>query len=533
MIAALAHADMLEYFGTAILPSMISRSDSLPRFGPDASECPTPLPAGRANTIYVCDCQNGSDASCVAGDDNAAGTATAPQRSLSAVKTAFALGNDVALCRGGAWSGGEIKLYVGAARCSAVDPCTVADYGSTALPKPLLENNLGDGDSGIVLDPGNNTFFDGFAFSNLHVKKRQPDSTGSSVGIFIFRNLNDVTLRCMEVEGFSTGVYTHPNGTSTHNVRIADSYIHDNTYQGMLGGTSDFTVERNRFVNNGYVGANALYHNLYVGVSSSLDQTASNITVRRNYLSASAVDGNGSCQGVNLNMHGGIINDALVESNYIEETNAAPGCWGIAVDGASSAADTNNRAVIRGNVVRNVGNVGIGVSSCIDCIIENNIVIQEQLAWSRAIAAPNRSTTPPRADNNATTLRNNTVWFGSNVTGEGYYVGERGSGYKVSNNIAYFTTFNASGSGFHYDLAASSYDLISHNLCFGAAFDSGTTGMDAQPYSADPKFVNAPYSFKLRSDSPARNGGSPLSSSLNDIRNRTRDIQPDLGAYEY
>ena len=107
----------------------------------------------------------------------------------------------------------------------------------------------------------------------------------------------------------------------------------------------------------------------------------------------------------------------------------------------SSAADTNNRAVIRGNVVRNVGNVGIGVSSCIDCIIENNIVIQEQLAWSRAIAAPNRSTTPPRADNNATTLRNNTVWFGSNVTGEGYYVGERGSGYKVSNNIAYFTTF--------------------------------------------------------------------------------------------
>lgn len=57
--------------------------------------------------------------------------------------------------------------------------------------------------------------------------------------------------------------------------------------------------------------------------------------------------------------------DLTIERNLVREDVGAadPGCWGIAVDTGYSEAESFTNVVIRGNVVRNVGNMAIGTSS--------------------------------------------------------------------------------------------------------------------------------------------------------------------------
>lgn len=522
-------ADMIEDFGMGVLPSLAAGGPLLPDVGPDVSQCHLPLPSDQDNTLYVCDCAEGASLSCTAGSDGAVGSAAAPKQSLAAAETAMNGGSDVAFCRGGVWRGGELHLVP--PHCSAAAPCVLQDYGDPALPKPLIVNVDTAVSGGINSDPGGNDFnVTGWRIANLHLLKSRP--TGNETGVFLFRNMNDVELSCLEVEGFGLGVNVNPFGLDTRNITLRDSYIHDNAEDGFLGATDHLLLLRNTFENNGFGRASVFQHNIYIGASGASENQAGPITVRRNHLIGSALDENGSCHGVSLNVHGGIIDDLLIEGNLVEERHPNGSCWGIAVDGVTGTGDRNNRARIRGNVVRDVGSVAIGVASCIDCVIENNLVIQTLLDGTTAIAVPNRPTFVPDTDNNATTVRNNTVYFGAGLSGTGFYVGERGSGYVAANNIGYFETVSGQNSCLLFDLPPAHYALVSHNLCSGGAFDSGTTGMDADAQQADPRFIRPGGNFRLRADSPAVGAATPHSLPADDILGALRSGPADLGAYE-
>lgn len=398
------------------------------------------------------------------------------------------------------------------------------DYGNAELPAPLIVQT-GELEGGFTFDPSDDsTRWEGVQIRNLHLKKSVENGQGT--GIFIFRDVNAIEVRCMEIEGFGLGMYVNPNGLPTGDIGLYDSSIHDNGVMGWLGGTDRAVIERNRFDNNGGYNASAFNHNVYVSDISE------GMIVRGNWLTNSAVDTDGRCLGVSLNVHSGITTDLLIEGNLIEETNPFEGCWGLMVDGVGNGEHHTN-AIIRGNVVRDVGNQAIGVSACLDCIIENNIVIQTKIGGSIGIASPNRPTDVPDADVTGTVVRNNTVYFAESGNGRAYYVGERGSHYVVTNNIGYSANPLAGDSCYDFDLPASAYDTVSHNLCFGPDFDSGTTGMDSMASVADPIFADAPDDLRLVPASPAIDSGFGISAASHDILGNTRDADPDRGAYEH
>jgi lipopolysaccharide export system protein LptC len=496
----------------------------LPSFGPDLSQCPTTLADRGSSVVHVCDCQSGADTSCIPGNDGNAGTATSPLQSLSSVASAFNNGIDVAMCRGGAWVT-TTGLSLDASQCSSATPCTLQDYGNNMLNKPLITIPQTSGSNGLELAPGSDQVrWEGIRVNNLHWRKSLVD--GQGFGVFVFRNVNDVGLRCVELEGFGIGAYVNSNGIDTTAFTLSDSYIHNNGVMGWLGGTNQLLLERNHFHNNGWFNASALQHNVY------LSETRLGGIVRSNWLSDAALDNNGQCVGTSLVAHNDNSVNLLIENNLIEESNPSPGCWGLTVDAAGSTTESHTNTIIRGNVLRNVGNISIGIASCVDCIIENNIVVQTMIGGATGIASPNRSTSPPDADVSGTIVRNNTVYFGGNASGQAYSVGERGSNYVVTNNIGYFDNPQPGDSCFNFDLAASAYNLVSNNLCFGAAFDSGTTGMDGLASSLDPQLLNPPDDLRPDTNSAAHNSGTRVSASAIDILGNARDASPDKGAYE-
>lgn len=494
-------------------------------YGPDPDQCPPTVADHGASVVHACDCQGGADPSCVPGIDTNDGTASAPLRSLSAAIAAFNGGSDIALCRGGAWTtDAGVNLYPSS--CTSEAPCVIQDYGDAELPAPLLQQT--GAEVGLFeFDPHDDvTRWEGVRIQNLHLEKTSGHNLGS--GIFVFRDVNDVVVRCVEIEGFGIGMSLNPSGHPTSDVAIHDSYIHDNGVMGWLGGTDQAVIERNRFDNNGYFDASPFTHNVYVSDISE------GMVVRGNWLTRSAVDASGRCVGVSLNVHSGVTTDLLIENNLVEEPNPSGGCWGLMVDGVG-AGDSHTHATIRGNVLRDVGNLSIGVASCIGCTIENNVVVQTKIGGSVGIASPNRPTGPPDADVTGTIVRNNTVYFGEAGSGIAYYVGERGTGYVVTNNIGFHADpVPANGdSCFNFDLPASEYATVDGNLCFGAPFDQGTTGMDAAALVADPMFVDAPMDLSLRASSPARDSGTGASAAATDLFGNARDDSPDRGAYEF
>ncbi|MCG7913290.1 MAG: right-handed parallel beta-helix repeat-containing protein [Candidatus Thiodiazotropha weberae] len=497
---------------------------ALPDYGPDLDLCPATLSDRGDRVIHLCDCQSGAVTDCTPGDDANLGSALSPKRSIMAAIAAFNAGSDLAFCRGGVWHS-DTALQLSASGCRSGTPCTLQDYGDSVQARPTIRITQAGNVDGMVFDPSDDQLsWQGIQIHNLQLSKQSRD--GEGFGLFLFRNLNQVVMQCLEVDGFGIGVYLNSNDLESGDITLSDSHIHDNGVMGWLGGTHRTRLERNRFHNNGWLNASALQHNVY------LSQMKSDGVVRGNWLSDSALDMNDQCVGTSLVAHNDNTVDLLIENNLIEERNPSPGCWGLTVDAAGSTTESHQRAVIRGNLVRNVGNLAIGVASCVDCIIENNIVVQTLIGGATGIASPNRSTAAPDLDVSGTVVRNNSVYFGGAASGRAYYVGERGGDYVVTNNIGYFANPQSGDSCYDFDLSADAYQLVNSNLCFGASFDSGTSGLDGMASSADPGFLDAPDDLRLESDSAARDRGTTLSVPTTDMLGNPRDATPDLGAYE-
>jgi hypothetical protein len=198
--------------------------------------------------------------------------------------------------------------------------------------------------------------------------------------------------------------------------------------------------------------------------------------------------------------------------------------------------------------VVNVGNLGIGVAACPDCIIENNVVVQQQSFGSMGISVPDRDRDSLDEMSQNVTVRNNSLYMSSNDS-VGIYVGEEGTSHVVVNNAIYFA-----GSGnfscFDFNLPTGSYEAIDNNLCYYpnssvAQWEAGSgdlnawrtaSGFDMNSIVANPLFVSPGptlHGLNLSSGSPAINAGHASLSSSQDMFGVSRDASPDIGAYEY
>jgi hypothetical protein len=515
---------------------------------PGAEPCPNPEMKAES-TFYVCDCQEGSSEGCVAGDDAAFGTEEAPFRTFKKATERFntlPAGGTVALCRGGAFDE-ERGEQVSNTSCSAEQPCVFRDYvapwGNEDLPAPIARFSTGNA---FNLQEGGDAVADGgYLFMNLDL--RAPIGT-DGCGFFVYNDLDDVLICGVSTDGFRIGVYLggsndpEPGSDGMNsNIVVRNSSIKNSPQQGYLGSCDNCGIAYTTFDNNGF-GEAVANHNIYLGSSQ---RVITNMFIVGNDLYRSSfIDG--QCTAVSLVVHG-LFDGLLIEGNTIREDVGAvdDGCWGIAVDGGYSGFEQFDNIKIRNNTVINVGNVGIGTSSCQNCLIENNVVIHEQAAGSTMIAIPNKSAedTASDAEVNAITVRNNTLFAKSPGNMTGVRLGNQGTGHSVYNNAVY-----QAGSGsltcFAYNLEASAYTTRDNNVCQSASGTLNWTrditdlvewqsgGIDALSKIVDPLFTSIaePYDFIPKDGSPLIDAASEGPSDDRD--GNPRGDEPDVGAYE-
>lgn len=519
------------------------------------------LPAGAAD-YHVCNCLTDADGDCAPGDDGNDGTtSTAAWRTYDKAQDEFstlAPGDSILFCRGGAFEVAGGSRWVNTS-CRADAPCTVSDYepawtsGDEQRPIIWLSS---DAHAFALEDGGDAEHEEGYVFSNLDMRCTVCEST-NRWAFFLYNDIDDVVIDNVLMDGFDIGVHLAGSNACSSDpdcdgrnsrLTLRNCTIVNSISQGFLGSGDSTVIENNTFENNG--SREIFDHNIYYS-GGSHPSTGSRIV--GNELLRSDLDSTGSCAGVSLVVHGTHA-DLTIEGNLVhEEVGAArPGCWGIAVDGGYDEAESFTNVAIRGNEVRNVGNVAIGISSCVDCVIENNVIVSEQEFGVTAIAAPDRS----RGDGDATMtnvdVRNNSIYMAT-TGGTGIHLADEGSGHMIVSNAVHF----AGSGGFlclDADLPEDSYEDIDHNLCYfpsaaglwndGAGTDpdplsawQASSGFDTHSMLEDPGFSSpsAPaFDLSASSESaPIVDSGHPTLSSPVDIMARVRDDAPDIGAFEF
>lgn len=508
---------------------------------------------------YVCDCGDDSLPGCVAGNDgNDGATPSSPLRTYERARLAFAgidAGDAIRFCRGGAWdvdSSGD--RWVNAA-CRADLPCTVGAYvpawADATGPLPRIERRT-DRHGFALQDGGDADHEEGYVFEDLHVRGNQGAAATAS-GFLLQNDIDDVEIRRVRIEGFRIGVHlAGANNCSAdpacdgRNTRITlrDAHVEGNHAFGWLGSSDGSRILDSSFVGNGSLAV--FDHNVYISGSSD------GMRIAGNRLYRSTLDADGNCDAVSLVVHG-THGELVIEDNAVEEDlgKAEPGCWGIAVDPGYSEAEGFTDVVIRGNRLINVGRVAIGLASCQRCVVENNLVLQDNAA-SRfdaiAIVAPDRARAANDLPMDAVTIRNNAIHFGAKAGGTGIRLDQEGDGHRLVSNA-----IHANGAGafacFELDPLPARYLAVDHNLCFApsaSAFDwvrdAGSlaqwqlaTGFDQHSASVDPGFADADAGDLAPASAASAmvDRGDPLHSSGFDIAGTPRDGAPDVGAWEW
>ena len=507
--------------------------------GPDTAQCPAPTDTSSppAGTLFFCDCGTGSDAACVAGSDANPGTAASPKQTYAAARAYFdgtGTTQHVALCRGGVWDLTAGQRFRGNNLCTSGTPCVWKDYvapgwGTAGMAAPTLLRTDGTAAYTMEMDPGSNPF-DNQVFANFAVA-----STGTPpplAAIFLYSNIQNVEFRCVDISGHGQGFSLSGNSSSS-GLLIADSTIHDNTTGNGITGSifDDLVITRNYFHDNG---DGATEHNVYIN-QGSFAGTRTNTVLSKNISTRSSRVA-GKCDGPSMTVHNSIFNGMLIEGNLIYEDAAEVNatCWGLAVDAAGGNTEEHHDPVIRGNVVINVGNVGIGLASTEGAIVENNVVIHEVTGYSAtAISAGCRTTSSPDLDNTNTTVRNNTVYVGPGASLVGVYLGERGTSHVSTNNLVWADSTAGTVTCYSYDLASSAYTLVDANLGYQCdTLESGTTGMDTNILTSNPLMLTPRTDPQIHYGSPAKNSGNTTSAASTDFLGATRDSAPDRGAFE-
>jgi hypothetical protein len=257
-----------------------------------------------------------------------------------------------------------------------------------------------------------------------------------------------------------------------------------------LGGNSNLNLNYNYFHNNG--STNMFDHTIYISSRAPITE----VNVIGNYIDGFYSSGGAAtCLGGPFVMHGEFVN-LVVSGNTIMEDPAksGPGCWGMSANHGGYPVGTYiHGGLFSDNIIVNGGNLAIGVDGCPDCVIENNLIIQDSSANGgtgigipsfgvhRAMGQSGIPTTCTTAAGNTcqdelTTryiVRNNTIFFTANAGNgmTGIAVGSEGTGYQIYNNTI---RYEAAGhklnsvNCFNLPLALSSYAVVNNNNCSSA-----------------------------------------------------------------
>lgn len=501
---------------------------------------------------FYCDCQTGASNQCVAGSDSNDGLSNlSPKKSFAdanAKFNAFSAGDSIKLCRGGVFSSAAKYTWVNT-NCNASNTCKVTSFDlpnqtSPQLKRPKIVQTINTHLFSLA-DSGNSDPDGGYEFSNLDLTCPGCLRGGASA-FFLFNDVDDVLIQNISMDGFNLGVSLQKSNTintgngKLDNITIKNSQIINSIRQGIQGGAENLTIEGLYFENNGE--GTIFDHHIYIS-------RGNNITIKNNELYRSSLDANGNCAGAPLVVHG-TIDTLLIENNYVHEDvgKANRGCWGIAVDNGYSVPEKFTNVTIKNNKVVNVGNLAIGVTSCVNCVIENNVIFQQQAFSTTGIRAPNKTRADDDFPMSNITVRNNSYY--TTIAGTGIDVGVEGKEHIITSNAIHYT-----GAGkfacFNFNIASSSYTAIDNNTCFlpnasgTSEWEKGAgtglsawqvqSGLGANSKNVDPQFTDPTLplvDLSLKSTSSLRDTGHSTQSSTKDYRGKSR-ATPDIGAFEF
>lgn len=507
----------------------------------------------RGTVHYYCDCGTGASGTCVAGDDANAGTSSsAPRRTIANAITLMASlsgTNTVALCQGGAFNAAASLNGAYAPGCAAGTTCTdLREYSppSNDTAKPI-----------ITMATNNNLFHleenrGGVRIFNLKLIGDNAPADMNNIAFFFYNGVHDIEIGNLDIVNFSTGMDNENGGASpTSNISMTGNTFTNNSRFAYYGGSSGTKINYNVFESSG--NSTSLVHTIYENNYGSI---AYGVEIIGNYIHGQY---GSTCLGSVLSSHGAI--DGLkVQHNIvtIDSASTTGGCYGL--EFSNQTNDTHptffKNAVFSGNTIINGGNTALLVTTCPGCIIENNLIISD---WSyngniNGIVVPAIVHRAQDVISDANIVRNNTVWFGPNVTGTGVGIvtNSEGTGHIISNN----TVSSVQGSGtlncFRHDLALTSYAFMDNNHCYGtvtthyeythgtnlAAWQTYTSsyGFDAHSIGGAPMFASAAstgsYNFHPNTGSPLIGAGNNVNMSTLDFAGVTRPSSPAIGAFE-
>ena len=525
------------------------------------------------NTVkYYCDCSGAGQTCAAAGaqgnDSTGAGTQALPYQTIGAAMTFLSGGNhrSAVLCQGGSFPATSV-LSMSNTTCTAGTICNeLREYpvGGTTNAKPIIDSTSMGGIS-LIKTP-QNSINGGWQLMNLRMNG--PQVSGSE-GFFFYSNtgsyLHDVVIKNVDINGFQAGI---DNGwPNNQNITITGNHFTNEMRWGILGASNSLNINYNSFINSG---SSITYdHAIYLGTNGTF--SISNVNVIGNYISGYYSTGTGTqCVGEPLVAHAAVTNLVVSGNVIIEPTNSNPQCYGMSFD--NTGGPTNyawyRNALFSDNIIINVGNIGMQISNCPYCVIENNVIISEGSVTVVGIVSPNNRANAGYNDVGTNVkMVNNTAYFGVNhTTGiyAGFEISTEGVNHLMANNTVVYEATSGPMACFKivptvtmadmnnnncFSKASSYYWMNNNNTFYSLASWQSSSGFDSASSYADPGWsFTTPFSIPTWSDSltPAQwigNAFVPTTSVLLgkgshsyapyfDFANVIRPNPPAIGAFE-
>ena len=429
-----------------------------PTQGPQAACATAPLRT-TGPVYYYCDCGTGAAAGCVPGNDSNAGTSpSTPRQTLGNAASRFngmAAGSTVALCRGGAWSGGFGGLHNSSCGTSDSTTCDLRDYtpswGSASTPRPRL-NGAGTGAFNLTTGQG-------YRIWNLDIR----GTSGADNGIFYVNidgsGVHDVDVCNVQIDTMRLGFnLIRGSFRGNSNFVIRNSQFYRSSFCAIYGGMDGLTVDSNYFEDNGTT-ATPQTHTIY------LAEYADGMKFINNDVTASP----SVCGGVQVVLHMSLTNVTL-ENNRIYSPSTNVNCYGIQTSYSMvSWAQFDNTVVRRNRITRAPGFSGnsMEILGCVNCTVSDNILVNGAFTVGTGSCGGNLACT------SGTVVQNNSVIGsmgigGSNNTVENNAVAGScnvgGTTLRAGNNVC-----NVSASTAWVDAAGGNFKPASGGPLIGAA----------------------------------------------------------------